>query len=219
GNDVTGKQTFSYDEMKAATEVAHEAGKRIAIHSYGPEGAKDAAKAGANTIEHATDMDDETIALMVENNIIYVPTVDHNKYYIAHKNEYGYTEKDVTNLNGYINRNLETLRKAIKANVKVAMGSDAVFTGFGENTQELEWFVKAGMTPEQALKSATTIGAEMLGVENALGTIAPGYYADIVAVEGNPLADINVVIKQVKWVMKGGEVVIDKTKNLSTFKE
>jgi imidazolonepropionase-like amidohydrolase len=92
------------------------------------------------------------------------------------------------------------------------MGSDAVFTGFGENTRELEWFVKAGMTPEQALQTATTTGAEMLGKEKELGAIAPGYYADIVAVKGNPLKDINVVIQQVKWVMKGGKVEIDKTK-------
>ena len=92
------------------------------------------------------------------------------------------------------------------------MGSDAVFTGFGDNTRELEWFVKAGMTPEQALRTATTTGAEMLGMEKELGAIAPGYYADMVAVQGDPIKDINVIINNVKWVMKGGEVVVDKTK-------
>src|SRR6266481_2688745 len=89
------------------------------------------------------------------------------------------------------------------------MGSDAVFTMFGQNTRELGWFVKAGMTPQQALAAATTEGAALLGMEKNLGAVAPGYYADIVAVEGNPLEDINVVISNVRWVMKGGTVAID----------
>ncbi len=91
------------------------------------------------------------------------------------------------------------------------MGSDAVYTMFGENTRELEWFVKAGMTPEQALKTATTNGAELLGMEQSLGAIRPGYFADIVAVEGNPLEDVQVAIHKVRWVMKSGAVVVDKT--------
>lgn len=212
--DVTGFQTFSFEEMKAAADVAHYAGKRIAIHSYGPDGARDAVKAGTNTIEHAIDIDDLTLAAMAKNGIIYVPTVDHNRYYIAHKDEYGYGAAIVNSLNSYIDKNFETLKRAIKANVKIAMGSDAVFTGFGENTRELEWFVKAGMTPEQALRTATTTGAEMLGMEKDLGAIAPGYYADIVAVQGDPIKDINVIINNVKWVMKGGKVEVDKTKNI-----
>jgi imidazolonepropionase-like amidohydrolase len=87
------------------------------------------------------------------------------------------------------------------------MGSDAVLTMFGQNTRELRWFVKAGMTPAEALKTATTNGALLLGMEKSLGAVAPGYYADIVAVEGDPLADANVVIERVRWVMKGGTVV------------
>ncbi len=209
--DVTGFQTFTYEEMKAAADVAHFADKRIAIHSYGPDGARDAVKAGTNTVEHAIDIDDLTLAKMAKDGIIYVPTVEHNKYYIAHKDEYGYDSTVVIGLNSYVNKNFETVKRAIKANVKIAMGSDAVFTGFGENTRELAWFVKAGMTPEQALKTATTNGAEMLGMERDLGAIAPGYFADIVAVEGDPMRDIDVVIKNVKWVMKGGMVAVKKT--------
>ncbi|MBC6989889.1 metal-dependent hydrolase family protein [Hymenobacter sp. BT491] len=214
--DVTGFQTFTYEEMKAAADVAHKAGKRIAIHTYGPDGARDAVRAGANTVEHATDMDKATIADMARRGTIYVPTVDHNRYYVAHKEEFGYDSAVVNRLNKYIARNFETLRQAVKAKVKIGMGSDAVFTGFGENTRELEWFVKAGMTPAQALATATTTGAEMLGLEKSLGAIAPGYYADIVAVAGDPLTDINVVINGVKWVMKGGQVVVDKNSGVST---
>jgi imidazolonepropionase-like amidohydrolase len=92
------------------------------------------------------------------------------------------------------------------------MGSDAIYTMFGQNTRELGWFVKAGMTPEQALRAATTNAAELLGKEKELGAVAPGYFADLVAVEGDPLSDINVAISHVKWVMKAGAVVADKTK-------
>jgi imidazolonepropionase-like amidohydrolase len=97
------------------------------------------------------------------------------------------------------------------------MGSDAVFTGFGENTRELLWFVKAGMTPEEALKTATGNGAEMLGMEKELGAIEPGYFADIVAVEGDPLKDINIIINNLKWVMKGGKVVFETINSKSTI--
>lgn len=208
--DVTGFQTFSFEEMKAAADVAHRAGKRIAIHSYGPDGARDAARAGADSIEHATDMDDATIAEMARRGTVYVPTIDHNRYYIAHKEEFGYDQAVADRLNDYIKRNLETLKRAVRGRVTIAMGSDAVFTGFGENTRELEWFVKAGMSPGQALAAATSNGAALLGMSKDLGAVAPGRYADIVAVEGDPLRDIGSVINGVRWVMKGGAVVVDR---------
>jgi len=208
--DVTGFQTYSYEEMKAAVDVAHRAGKRIAIHSYGPDGARDAVRAGTDSVEHATDMDDATIAEMARRGTYYVPTVDHNRYYVAHREEFGYDDAVVKGLEDYIARNLETLKKAVRAHVKIAMGSDAVFTGFGENARELEWLVKAGMTPAEALAAATTNGAALLGMEKSLGAVAPGYYADIIAVEGDPLSDVSSVVKGVRWVMKGGRVVVER---------
>jgi imidazolonepropionase-like amidohydrolase len=96
--------------------------------------------------------------------------------------------------------------------VKIGMGSDAVFTMFGQNTRELHWFVQAGMTPAQALATATTTAAEVLGMTDRIGKIATGSFADIVAVQGNPLTDIGVVIDSVRWVMKAGAVVVDKRK-------
>ncbi len=158
-DDVTGFETYTYEEMKAAVAMAHQFGKKIAIHSYGPDGARDAVRAGTDSLEP---------------------------------------------------RNLETARKAFKAGVRFAMGSDAIYTMFGQNTRELGWFVKAGMTPEQALRTATTNAAELLGKEKELGAVAPGYFADIVAVEGDPLTDVNVVLNKVKWVMKGGAVMVNK---------
>ena len=207
--DVTGFQTYSYDEMKAAVDAAHKYGKRIAIHSYGPDGARDAVRAGTDSVEHAIDLDDSVLADMATRGTFYVPTIDHNRYYVEFRNEYGYDEKAAARLNGYIEKNLETTRRAHKAGVKIAMGSDAVFTMFGQNTRELAWFVKAGMTPAEALQTATTNAAALLGMSDKLGAIAPGYFADLVAVEGDPLSDINVAIAKVRWVMKDGRVVVD----------
>jgi len=212
GRDVTGFQTFTYEEMKAAVDAAHALGKKIAIHTYGPDGARDAVRAGADSVEHATDMDDATIAEMARRKTFYVPTIDHNRYYVDNFRLLNYPPVAVDGLKDYIARNLETARKAWKAGVRFAMGSDAVYTMFGENTRELGWFVKAGMTPEEALRTATGNGAELLGMEKSLGAIRAGMFADIAAVEGDPLRDIEAATGKVRWVMKGGKVVVDHTK-------
>jgi imidazolonepropionase-like amidohydrolase len=209
-DDVTGFQTYNFEEIKAAVDAAHQFGKKIAIHSYGPDGARDAVRAGTDSLEHATGMDDGTIQEMVKRGTFYVPTIDHNRYYIDNGDKIGYAPGYKEKLQAFIPRNLETARKAFKAGVKFAMGSDAIYTMFGQNTRELGWFVKAGMTPEQALRTATTNAAELLGKEKELGAVAPGYFADLLAVEGDPLADINVVPTKVRWVMKAGAIVVDK---------
>jgi imidazolonepropionase-like amidohydrolase len=209
-DDVTGFETYSYEEIKAAVDAAHQFGKKVAIHSYGPDGARDAVRAGTDSLEHATDMDDATILEMAKRGTYYVPTIDHNRYYIDNGNKIGYAPGYKEKLQAFIARNLETARKAYKAGVKFAMGSDAIYTMFGQNTRELGWFVKAGMTPEQALRTATTNAAALLGKEKELGAVDTGYFADLMAVDGDPTVDINVVLYNVKWVMKGGAVVVDK---------
>jgi imidazolonepropionase-like amidohydrolase len=148
---------------------------------------------------------------MVRRGTVWVPTIDHNRYYVDAKNEFGFAPDTIPPLKEYIEKNLESTRRAFRAGVKIGMGSDAVYTMFGQNTRELGWFIKAGMTPAQALATATTIPAALLGHAKDLGAIAPGYFADIVAVEGDPLADIDVVINGVRWVMKGGAIVVDGT--------
>jgi imidazolonepropionase-like amidohydrolase len=213
-DDVTGFETYTYEEIKAAVDMAHKFGKKIAVHSYGPDGARDAVRAGADSVEHATDMDEATILEMVKRGTFYVPTIDHNRYYIENGDKIGYAPGYKERLQAFIPRNLETARRAFKAGVKIAMGSDAIYTMFGQNTRELGWFVKAGMTPEQALQTATGNAAALLGKEKEFGAVAPGYFADLVAVDGDPLADINVALNNVKWVMKDGAVVVDKTKNI-----
>jgi imidazolonepropionase-like amidohydrolase len=201
-------QTVPFEAMKAVVDAAHAKNHKVAIHSYGASGVKDAVRAGADSVEHGIELDDDTIAEMVKRGTVWVPTIDHNRYYVDAKDEFGFEPDTIPPLQDYIQKNLESARRAIKAGVKLAMGSDAVYTMFGQNTRELGWFVRAGMTPAQALAAATTVPAALLGQEKALGALAPGYYADIVAVDGDPLADVNVLIDKVRWVMKGGAVVV-----------
>ncbi len=208
--NVTGTQTFTDREMQVAVAEAHKLHKPIAIHSYGDSGGRAAMRAGANSVEHPAGVSDAVLAEWAKTNTYYVPTVDHNRFYAENATLLGYNAQQVAGLDSFRALNLETVRRAHKAGVKMGMGSDAVYWMFGENTRELGWFVKAGMTPAQSLATATTGAAELLGMQDKLGRIAPGYFADIVAVDGNPLADIDVVINRVKWVMKGGAVVVDK---------
>jgi imidazolonepropionase-like amidohydrolase len=213
-DDVTQFQTFTFEEMKAAVDATHALGKKIAIHSYGPAGARDAVRAGTDSLEHATDMDDETIAEIVKRKTYYVPTIDHNQYYVENADNVYHFPGAKERLLDYIQRNFETAKKAFQAGARIVVGSDAVYNGWGLNMRELDWLVKMGMTPAQALKAATTEPAAMLGMEKSLGSVAPGFFADIVAVEGDPLANITAVSKRdnVRWVMKAGQVVVDKTK-------
>jgi imidazolonepropionase-like amidohydrolase len=215
-DDVTSFQTFTFEEMKAAVDVTHALGKKIAMHCYGPACARDAIRAGVDSLEHATDMDDQTIAEMVRKKIYYVPTIDHNQYYVENAdNVYHFAPDAKDRLLAYIQRNFDTAKKAFQAGALMVVGSDAVYNGWGLNMRELNWFVKMGMTPAQALKGATTTAAAMLGMDKSLGTVAPGFYADIIAVDGDPTSDITKIssAENVRWVMKAGRVVIDKTKN------
>jgi imidazolonepropionase-like amidohydrolase len=147
---------------------------------------------------------------MATKGIVYVPTVAHNQSYWDHADWYGFAPGYAEKFADYIGRNKDTLRRAIKAGVKIGMGSDAVFVGWSENARDLAIYVECGMTPEQALATATTVNATLVPNSERLGVIAPGAYADIVALEGDPLSDISAVLKGVRWVMKGGQVVVDR---------
>ena len=181
----------------------------MAVHSYGPEAVPDVIRAGVHSIEHAVGMSDELLATWAASTTFYVPTIDHNRYYAEHRSEYGYDDKIVQSLREFVVRNIETLKRAHKAGVRIAMGSDAVMTGFGENSHELLWFIEAGMSNAEALRAAIANGAELLGMEDRLGRLAPGFIADIIAVEASPLEDIEAIVNGVVWVMKDGRVVAE----------
>ena len=209
-DSVDTTQTLTFDELKAIVDVSHAAGHRVAVHSYGSSGVKDAVRAGADSVEHGIDLDDETLAEMVKRGTVWVPTIDHNRYYVDARDEYGFKPEAIAPLQDYIQRNLESTRRAVKAGVRIGMGSDAVYTMFGQNTRELGWMVKAGMTAEQALATATTTAAELLELQDRLGRLAPGYAADIVAIEGDPLQNIDALFTGVRLVIKDGRIVVDK---------
>lgn len=211
--NVTSTQTFTDAEMRIATNAAHRRGRPIAIHSYGDSGGRAALRAGAESIEHPAGFDDAALADWARKGTMYVPTIDHNRFYAENAALFGYTPAQVASLDSFRLFNLETARRAHKAGVKFAMGSDAVYWMFGENTRELEWFVQAGMTPAQALATATTNAAALLRMPAKLGRVSAGSYADIVAVEGDPLTDIRAITQRVVWVMKGGAVVVDKRRD------
>ncbi|MGE0812307.1 MAG: amidohydrolase family protein [Vicinamibacterales bacterium] len=211
---VDGTQTVTFEEMKAVVDAAHAQGKKVAIHSYGPSGVADAVRAGADSVEHGADVDPATLAEMKRRGVVWVPTVDHNRYYVDAKDEYGFEPEAEGKLRDYIQRNLASVKAAVSLGVPMAMGSDAVYSMFGQNTRELGWFVQAGMTPAQALETATIIPAAMLGMGDRLGRVAPGYLADLVAVDGDPLTRIDVLFTGVRWVMKDGRVVVDRRPGL-----
>lgn len=209
GPDVTGDPTFSFEEIRAAVDAAHALGRKITIHTYGPAAARDALRARADSIEHAVDLDDETLEGMAKQGVFYVPTIDHNRYYSDIAPEQKNWPAGVqTAFQQFIERNVETARRAHRKGVRLAMGSDALNSMFGQNTRELAWLVKAGLTPEQALATATTNAAAMLGLESDLGCVTRGAFADLIAVDGDPRKNIDAVIRGVKWVMKGGDVIV-----------
>ena len=208
-SDLSGEQVYFYAEISAATNIAHAHGLKVALHAYGASAVPDAIRAGVDSIEHAVDVDDETLAAWAASGIAYVPTIDHNRYYADYREEYGFDQQAAGELRDFTARNVEMLRRAHAAGVPIVMGSDAVMSMFGENTRELEWFIKAGMSNAEVLQSATVNGARLLGQQDKLGRLAPGFAADIVAVQGLPLHDIEALTRHVVWVMKNGEVVVD----------
>ena len=173
-DDLTSRAYYSAAAIKAAADVAKAAGKRITVHSYGIEAVDAAIAAGVTSLDHPVGLTENHIKAMKTAGIIYVPTIDHNRYYAQHSTEYGYDVDVRANLRVFVGRNIETVRRAHRAGVTIAMGSDAVMTGFGENTCELRAFIAAGMSNAEAIKAATLNGAKLLGRDTDLGRIKTG---------------------------------------------
>ena len=195
---------FSDDELRAVVETASDYGFKVAAHAHGTEGMKRAILAGVASIEHGTFMTDEIIALMKQRGTYYVPTVSAGRFVAEKSKVPGYFPAVVVPKAAAIGPLIQaTLQRAYAGGVKIAFGTDQGVAPHGENALEFVYMVEAGMPPLAVIKAATIEAATLLGMENDVGTVATGKFADLVAVPGNPLADITVVT-QVNFVMKGG---------------
>jgi imidazolonepropionase-like amidohydrolase len=201
---------FTEDEISAIVSTAKDYGFHVAAHAHGAEGMKRAIKAGVTTIEHATFMDDEAIALFKKYGAYYVPTIIAGKTVGDSAKVPGYYHPLVVPKAIETSRQIaETFAKAYKAGVKVAFGTDAGVFLHGYNAKEFQYMVEGGMPMMEAIKAATIVNAEILGMKSELGSVEKGKLADIVAVEGDPLKDAKAMMN-VAFVMKEGKIYKEK---------
>jgi imidazolonepropionase-like amidohydrolase len=196
-------QELSEEQMAKAVEVAHRAGKRVMVHAEGTEGIKAAARAGVDTIEHGTMLDDEGAALMAQKGIWLVPTLYTFQHGVELGTTHGQDPISLAKTKEILAHQQPAFTRALKAHLKIAVGIDDEPQFL---PKEVEALVRGGMTPLQALQAATINGAELLKWSDRIGTIEPGKFADIIAIDGNPLQDIN-AIEKVVFVMKDGVTI------------
>lgn len=203
-----GVQLFD-DEVKTLVDTATMYGKKVAVHAHGNDGILVALKHGAASVEHGTLMDQDSIALFKQHGAYYVPTLSTVNGYKARlaANPAAYTGEVLRKIRWRIDITGKSLRAAHAAGVKIAFGTDAGVSKHGRNADEFELMVEHGMSPAEAIHAATINGADLLGLANEIGRLAPGYAADLIAVDGDPLADVT-TLKQVRFVMKGGDVFV-----------
>ena len=191
--------TFTLEEVKAIVDEAHKKGRRVSCHAFGGEGLNNCLEAGVESIEHGVQLDDAMIKKMIDKGIYLVPTLYH---YQLDK------ERDLKRFNGHSVAEVSerSFRRGVALGVKVAFGSGVGPFPHGTQAKEFEFMVQFGMTPAQTIRAATSEAAKLMGWEDRVGSIAPGLFADLVAVSGDPLSDIT-ELEHVKFVMKGGRVV------------
>lgn len=203
---------FKEDEIREIVSTANDYGMHVAAHAHGAEGIKRAILAGVRSIEHGTLMDEEVIKLMIANETFYVPTISAGEFVAGKAKIDGYYPDIVKPKAEKIGPQLkDTFKKAYKAGVKIAFGTDSGVSYHGENAKEFSYMVEAGMSHIDAIFSATKTASELIEKQDDLGTIEKGKFADIIAVRGNPLQKIE-VLEEIVFVMKNGEVYKNLTK-------
>jgi imidazolonepropionase-like amidohydrolase len=209
GVDEYNQPLLSPEEVRAAVEVAKAAGLKVAVHAHEAPAVIAAIKGGCDSIEHGTFLNDEAISLLAKNRVALVPTLYLPTHYIEHKKQFAFGPSTWTFFEDLRSKNLENLRKARSRGVWVVNGSDAVAGLHGQNAREPIWLTKAGMKPDEAIRAATLDAAELLGLKGQIGDIKEGFFADIIAVTGDPLKDIG-ALERVTFVMRSGKVVKSK---------
>ena len=197
---------YTLEEMKAIVADAHRLGRKVAAHAHGAEGIRWAAEAGVDSVEHGSYIDDAGIAAMREHGTYLVPTLYLGDWMIDNAGLTRLPAPLLAKAKEVIPAARKNIARAFSAGVKVALGTDAAVYPHGLNAHEFETMVKLGLTPLQSIQAGTVNAADLLGWSGKVGTLEPGAWADIVAVDGDPLQDIT-TLQRMKFVMKGGEVV------------
>jgi imidazolonepropionase-like amidohydrolase len=204
--DSPGAPQFSREELTVAAQTAHMAGRKIAAHAHGAQGIKDAILAGIDSIEHASLVDEEGIRLAREHGTYFVMDIYNDDYILSEAPKFGLTEEKVNKERAIGRLQRENFALAVKGGVKMAFGTDAGVYPHGDNAKQFRYMVEYGMTPAQAIRSATSDAADLIGKQAEVGSIQEKRFADLIGVQGDPLKDIR-VLEHVKFVMKGGAVV------------
>jgi imidazolonepropionase-like amidohydrolase len=200
---------FSDEEIRAVVAEAHRLGRKVAAHAHGAAGIKQAVRAGVDSVEHGSYVDDEAIALMKEHGTYLVPTLYLADWFLENAKAIGVPDYVLAKAKVVMPIARKNVAHAFASGVKVAFGTDAAVYPHGLNGREFAVMVKLGLTPMQAIQAATVNAADLLGWSADVGAIEPGRYADIIAVTGDPTTDVT-ALERVAFVMKGGEVVKDE---------
>jgi len=203
-----GAPEFTEEELRAAVETCEDYGSFVAAHAHGPVGIGRAVRAGVRSIEHASLIDDEMLALAVEHGTYLVVDISDGDHMVEQGPALGYTDEVMRKVVWTNEVSRAMFGKAVAAGAKIANGSDTGIAPFGTEAKNLTCYVRFGMTPMQAIRSATAVAAELIHWEDRAGAIADGLFADLIAVPGDPTTDIT-LLESVPFVMKGGEVVKD----------
>jgi imidazolonepropionase-like amidohydrolase len=207
--ESVGAPQFSAEEMKAVVEEAAMWGRKVAAHAHGAEGIKRALQAGVASIEHASLVDDEGIRLAKERGAYLVMDIYNDDHILAEFAKLGFPEKIIEKERRVGRLQRENFQKAARAGVKLAFGTDAGVYPHGRNARQFAHMVRWGLSPMEAIQAATVRAADLLGWSDRVGEVAPGRYADLIAVDGDPLQDVT-LLERVSFVMKGGVVVVAK---------
>ena len=204
--DQPGAPQYSLEELKVAADTAHQAGRKIAAHAHGAQSIKWAIEAGIDSIEHASLVDDEGIAMAKAHGTYFVMDIYDDDYILQEGPKIGMPQENIIKERGVGQTQRDNFRKAHAAGVKMAFGTDAGVYPHGDNARQFHYMVMYGMTPAEAIKAATTSAADLLGRSSDVGSLSPGHFADLIALTADPLTGIE-VLEHPDVVVKGGVVI------------